>query len=82
MGRLHVLSARGDMQVTWDEKKAAESDPEAIEAIREAKRIFAEERAKGGVAFKVAPGHTTERIDTFDKTAEHIVMVPKVTGGE
>jgi hypothetical protein len=81
MGRLHVLSSRGDTQVTWDQKKAAEGDPEAIEAIREAERIFQEERAKGSTAFRVATDKPAERIDAFDEKAEQIVMVPKVAGG-
>ena len=46
MGMLRVMSRRGDDRVTWDLQKAEVSDPEAIAAIREAERIFNEERAR------------------------------------
>ncbi len=81
MGRLHVLSSLGDTHVSWDERKAAAGDPEALDAVREAERIFAEARGKGGTAFKVAPNKTAERIDQFDETVEQIIIVPKVAGG-
>jgi hypothetical protein len=56
-------------------------DPEAVAAIREAERIFNEVRARGATAFKVEPGKPVERIEKFDRTAEQIVMVPRVVGG-
>ena len=46
-----------------------------------AERIFNEERARGATAFRVEPGKTVERIEKFDRTAEQIVMVPRVVGG-
>lgn len=81
MGMLRVMSRRGDERVVWDLKKAETDDPEAIAAIREAERIFKEERARGSTAFKVEPGKPVVRIDEFDRTAEQIVMVPRVVGG-
>jgi uncharacterized protein YjiK len=81
MGMLRVMSRRGDDRVTWDLQKAVVSDPEAIAAIREAERIFNEERARGATAFKVETGKPIERIERFDQTAEQIVMVPRVVGG-
>ncbi len=81
MGMLRVMSRRGDDRITWDEQKVLAGDPEATAAIREAERIFAQERAKGATAFRVEPGKPTQRIDQFDHTAEQIVMVPRVVGG-
>lgn len=78
---LRVMSRRGDDRVTWDQQKAVVGDPEAVAAIREAERIFAQERAKGATAFRVSPGRQPERIEQFDATAEQIVMVPRVVGG-
>lgn len=81
MGMLRVMSRRGDDRVTWDEQKVLAGDQEAMAAIREAERIFAQERAKGATAFKVETGKPAERIEQFDRTAEQIIMVPRVVGG-
>ena len=81
MGMLRVMSRRGDERVEWDVNKIESHDPEAVAAIREAERIFNEERARGATAFKVEAGKTVERIEKFDRTAEQIVIVPRVVGG-
>jgi len=81
VGMLRVMSRRGDDRVTWDEQKVLAGDPEASAAIREAERIFSQERAKGATAFRIVPGKPIERIEQFDATAEQIVMVPRVVGG-
>jgi hypothetical protein len=78
---LRVMSRRGDDRVNWDQQKVLAGDLEAIAAVREAERIFAQERAKGATAFRVEPGEPIQRIDTFDETAEQIVLVPRVVGG-
>jgi len=81
VGMLRVMSRRGDDRLTWDQQKAQVGDPEALAAVREAERIFAQERAKGATAFKMEPGKPAQRIETFDETAEQIVLVPRVVGG-
>lgn len=81
MAKLRVLSARGDTVVEWDERRLEIGDPDALAAIHEAERIFEEQRARGATAFKVAPDRHAERIDEFDRTAEQIIMVPRVAGG-
>ena len=81
VGMLRVMSRRGDDRLTWDEKRAQVGDSEAIAAVREAERIFAQERAKGATAFRVVDGKPVHRIEQFDATAEQIVMVPRVVGG-
>ncbi len=81
MGMLRVMSRRGDDRISCASKKLEVNDPEAVAAIREAERIFNEERLKGATAFKVEPGKNIQRIDAFDRTAEQIVLVPRVVGG-
>jgi hypothetical protein len=81
MAKLRVLSARGDTTVEWDGRQAGAGDAEALAAVQEAERIFAEHRARGATAFRVAPDGPAERIDDFDPTAEQIVVVPRVAGG-
>ena len=81
MGMLRIMSRKGDERIVWDHNKADANDLEAVAAIREAERIFNEERARGATAFKVESGKTVGRLETFDRTAEQIVMVPRVIGG-
>ena len=81
MARLRVLSRRGDTVVEWDPSKVEEGDPEALEAIKEAERIFEEHRAAGATGFKVEPGKPATKLDRFDETAEQILLVPRIAGG-
>jgi hypothetical protein len=81
MASLRVLNWRGDTKVSYDVEKAATGDPEHLAAVEEAERIFREERARGATAFRVLPGEPAVRIDTFDRTADQIVMVPRIAGG-
>jgi len=81
MATLYVLSSRGDRRVTWATRDVEAGDPEALAAIAEAEAIFARERSRGSSAFKVLPGEPAERIDTFDRTAEEIVIIPRMAGG-
>jgi len=81
VGMLRVMSRRGDDRIAWDSQKVETQDTEAMAAVREAERIFNEERKKGATAFKVASDNTVERIDKFDRTADQIVLVPRVVGG-
>jgi hypothetical protein len=78
---LRVMSRRGDDRVAWDVKQVEVGDAEAIAAVREAERIFSEQRARGATAFKVETGHAPVRVDEFERTAEQIVLVPRVVGG-
>jgi hypothetical protein len=81
MGMLRIMSRKGDERVVWNQQKVEAQDPEALAAIREAERIFDEERARGATAFKVETGKPAQRIDNFERTAEQIVIVPRVVGG-
>ncbi len=81
MGMLRVMSSRGDDRVSWDARQIDTGDPEGLTAVREAERIFAEQRARGATAFRVEKGRGAMRIDEFDPAAEQIVVVPRVVGG-
>ncbi len=81
MSTLRILSRRGDTKLDWDVQAAEVGDPQALAAVREAEQVFAEQRARGATAFRVAPGRPAERIDRFDRRAEQIVIVPRVAGG-
>jgi hypothetical protein len=56
-------------------------DLEAQAAVREAERIFAEQRTRGGTAVRLQPDRAPERIERFDPEAEQILMIPRVVGG-
>jgi hypothetical protein len=82
MGMLRVLSHRGDDRYPWDHQAVIAGDTEAQAAVREAERIFNEERQRGSTAFRKAPGQDARRIDVFDPaTEEDIILVPAVRGG-
>ncbi len=81
MGVLRVLSHHGDDRFQWDDGAVKTGDPEAVAAVREAERIFAEQRARGAAAVRVKPGQPAERIEKFDPEAEQIIMLPRVVGG-
>jgi len=81
MATLYVLSSRGDKRVSWAPRDLEAGDPAALAAVAEAEAIFARERNRGSSAFKLVPGEPAERIDTFDRTAEEIVIIPRMAGG-
>ncbi|HEX6819473.1 MAG TPA: hypothetical protein VF120_13940 [Ktedonobacterales bacterium] len=81
MGVLRVLSHHGDDRLTWDQRAVVAGDPEAVAAVKEAERIFEEQRQRGATAVKVATDRPAERIGKFDPEAEQILMIPRVVGG-
>ena len=81
MGMLRVLSRRGDDRFEWNPTAVEVGDPEAVAAIKEAERIFEEQRARGATAVRVRPGQPAERIQQFDPNAQEIIMIPRVVGG-
>jgi len=81
MGVLRVMSRRGDDHVRWDSARVSAGDPEAVAAVREAERIFNEQRSRGATAFIVEKDRPPTRTRQFDPTAERIVMIPRLVGG-
>ena len=47
MGMLRVLSRSGDDKYSWSTAGVEVGDPEALAAVREAERIFEEQRSHG-----------------------------------
>jgi len=81
MSTLRVLNSSGDRSIQWDPEQFAVGDPEAIQAVAEAERIFAEARARGAQAFRVTPGEPAQRLAQFDPQAEEIIVIPPMVGG-
>jgi molybdopterin converting factor small subunit len=81
MSSLRVLNSHGDHHVSWSPEALARGDPEAQAAVREAERIFARERQRGSVAFRVLPGALSEKIEVLDPSADEIVILPPMAGG-
>ena len=81
MPTLRVLNRSGDHRITWNAERLAQGDPEAQAAVREAERIFAQERARGAVAFRVRPGVPAERLEALDPLADDTVLIPPMVGG-
>ena len=81
MAMLRIMGSCGDTKVEWDPTRIATGDPEAEAAVREAERLFRENRARGATAFRVVGAEPAERIETFDRTADQIIMVPRIAGG-
>lgn len=62
MSVLRVMSRRGDDRVAWDVRQVEVGDPEAVAAVREAERIFSEQRARrDGFQSGEGPGSRTYR---------------------
>lgn len=72
---LVILGARGDTRVTWELDEA--------EAVREAERIFNDNRARGYAAFRMGPATDAQPVPLhhFDPQAEHILQFPPMAGG-
>jgi hypothetical protein len=81
VGMLRIMSHRGDDRIMWDHTAVEVGERAADAAVAEAERIFAEQRVRGATAFKMEHGKPTQIIDAFDRTAEQIVIVPRVVGG-
>jgi hypothetical protein len=81
MPTLRVLDGSGDRRITWNAERLAQDDPEARAAVREAEGIFARERARGALAFRVRPGSPAERIEALDPLEEETLLLPPMVGG-
>src|SRR5258706_16248825 len=81
MNVLRVLSRHGDDRFEWSVDAVRTQDPEAVAAVAAAERIFREERARGAVGLRLAPGRPAERIEEIDPATQPIAMVPRRIGG-
>ena len=81
MSVLRILNGSGDTSISWDPDRLAASDPEAEAAVHEAERLFAQARANGAVAFRINADKPATKLNTFDREAEEILIVPAMVGG-
>jgi hypothetical protein len=82
MASLSILNASGDTTIRWDERAFATGDPDALAAVAEAERVFAEARAAGSVAFRVEAGRLAQRVTTLQPgAADEVLIVPRMVGG-
>jgi hypothetical protein len=81
MPTLRVLNGNGDRRITWTTEDLLAGDEEAHAAVREAERIFMQQRKLGATAFRVRPGVPAERVDELDPLADETVVIPPMVGG-
>jgi hypothetical protein len=73
-GVLEAIDLTGDTKIHWDKDKEAE--------VAAARASFDALKAKGYVAFKLSgDGSTGGQLDSFDPSAERILMQPQMRGG-
>ena len=80
MASLTVLNASGDTRVTWSKEAYVDGDPEAIAAVAEAERLFAQARATGGEAFRIRKGELARRVSVLS-IDEDVLVIPRMVGG-
>lgn len=74
MNTLCILDETGDTRMQWDQANPAE--------VAKAEARFKELRGKGYLAYKVnKKGDAGEVIDTFDASAERIILHSQLVGG-
>ena len=74
MGIMSTMGRKGDVRISWDSEKAAETDV--------ARKVFADNIKKGFAAFKMTVGGKKgKQITEFDAMAESILFIPPVQGG-
>lgn len=74
LGVMEVLTQDGDLKQMWDSAIATE--------VEQARRLFADMRAKGYFAYKVdAKGDKAEVLNEFDPHVEKMILAPQLRGG-
>lgn len=75
MGQMIKIGSEGDLKISWNRNNEDE--------VRAAKEVFDEKIKAGWSAFKdKGAGTKGDKIRIFDETAERIVLVPNIAGGE
>ena len=74
-GEMAVMTAAdGDFRITWDSDKPEE--------VSHAQATFNKFRGQGYLAYKVnAKGDKGEVLQSFDSTAEKVILAPRMIGG-
>jgi hypothetical protein len=82
MNKLQVMGREGHRELVWDPEKVQEGDPDALAVIAEAEQILEAALARGHAVFRIdAPELPAQRVESFDQTAPHTVIVPRLAGG-
>lgn len=82
MGKLRILDRTGD--TTYDYPTVSEAATlveDQIAAVQEAVRIFAEKQQTTQYLAIATYGDQRKVIKHFDRTADHITMIPRIVGG-
>lgn len=74
MSELRMLWNVGDMQISWSRTNDDE--------VNTARETFEKKIKEGWSAFKEKNGEKGEKIKTFDKCADRIILVPPIIGGQ
>lgn len=75
---------QGDAVTSWETGADTDTDPEALQAIAAAERIFREALVRGDVPFKIDGDKGAVKLDRWDeqaKEADEIVIAPRLMGG-
>ena len=71
---MRVMDGTGDTKTIWDADNPDE--------VANARKTFDELRAKRYIAFRVNKlGNKGEQMNTFDPTAEKMILIPPLVGG-
>ena len=73
MGRLTLMSNRGDTGETWEVGDDG--------SVLKAETRFNELVKKGALAFEVTKPGEAEQIDKFNPEAQEILLIPAIRGG-
>ncbi len=73
MGTLYKIDESGHGEISWINE----------ETIETARKLFNELKASGFMGTETFPGTNkpAKQLNSFDESAEHIVMIPPRTGG-
>lgn len=74
LSELCCMNRDGDKRLMWDKNDQAQ--------VSDAERLFTEYKAKGYMAYRTnKQGQQSEIINKFDRSAERIIMQPRMIGG-
>jgi len=76
MGTMHILTADGQQQWSWDPRAATSTTAADATALSAAQAAFKRHYAGGGLAFALGRGGAVARLEPFDATCDQILLVP------
>jgi len=74
MSEMQIMNPTGHLTVNWN--------ADNLEEVRHARETFDQMTGEGYSAFRVGKGgERGVRIDTFDESAEQMILLPQLRGG-